>query len=74
MEKPKYSTETFVRIYDDRNGSFVEIGPDRDGLDLVEICQKDSPREKCDIRFVTMGSEQAILMAQAVLRLYGPKE
>ena len=32
-----YSLETIKRIYDDTTGDYLEIGPDSDALDLVEI-------------------------------------
>ena len=32
-----YSIEHHVRIYNDRDGDYISISPDADGLDLVEI-------------------------------------
>jgi hypothetical protein len=34
---PKFSLENVVRIYDDATGDYLEIGPDMDALDLIEI-------------------------------------
>lgn len=34
---PKFSLENVVRIYDDTTGDYLEIGPDMDALDLIEI-------------------------------------
>lgn len=33
----KYSSETLRQVWNDETGEVVEIGPDRDGLGLVEI-------------------------------------
>ena len=32
---PDYSLEVFRRIYNDRDGDFIEIRPDPDGLDAL---------------------------------------
>lgn len=34
-----YSIETVRQVWNDDTGERVEIGPDRDGLDLIEIRQ-----------------------------------
>lgn len=34
---PKFSKETLHRVYDDTTGDYLEIGPDADALDLIEI-------------------------------------
>lgn len=37
-----YSMETMREVWDDRHGDCVEIGPDRDGLNMVEVrCKTD---------------------------------
>ncbi len=38
----KYSLETVYRVCNDDTGEVIEVGPDGDGLDLVEL------RSKCD--------------------------
>lgn len=35
----RYSIERLIRVYDDDTGSYIQIAPDSDGLDLVEIRQ-----------------------------------
>jgi hypothetical protein len=35
--EPKYSINTYLRVYDDLEGSYIQIGPDRDGLNNVEL-------------------------------------
>lgn len=32
-----FSLDTLFRIFDDTTGDYLEIGPDADGLDLVEL-------------------------------------
>lgn len=32
-----YSFETVYQIWNDKTGERVEVGPDRDGLDLIEL-------------------------------------
>lgn len=34
---PKFSLEKVFRIYDDTTGDYLEIGPDMDALELVEL-------------------------------------
>lgn len=44
---PKFSHETLHRIYDDETGDYLEIGPDADALDLIEIrAYTMNPQEK----------------------------
>ena len=35
--EPKYSINTYLRVYDDAEGSYIQIGPDRDALNNVEL-------------------------------------
>ena len=37
----KVSTEIIRRVYDDSEGTFIEVGPDGDGLDCVEVRTTD---------------------------------
>lgn len=34
---PKFSLEKVFRIYDDTTGDYLEIGPDMDALELIEL-------------------------------------
>jgi hypothetical protein len=62
------TSETVIQVWDDKHGDRVEVGPDRDGLELVEIrCYTDSGEIGDRI---TMTPERAILVAQAILKLY----
>lgn len=38
---PKYTLEKMFEVWNDQHGDCIEIGPDRDGLDLVELRQKN---------------------------------
>lgn len=63
-----YSMETVIEIWDDKNGSHIEIGPDRDALDLVEIRSVTSDN-KIEAR-ICFDKEQAMLICEALKRLY----
>jgi hypothetical protein len=54
----KFSLEKILRVYDDKNGEFIEVREDRDSLGLIEIVQ--------DNRTVTMSAEQAVLVSEAL--------
>jgi len=60
-----YELETVREIWDNKTGGRFEVGPDRDGLDLVEIRGKDS-RDIIEQRIV-MQPEEAKLVAEALL-------
>ncbi len=32
-----YSIETIYRVYNDKSGEYIEVGPDADGIGLIEI-------------------------------------
>ncbi len=59
---PKFTTDTFKRVYNDKTGEHVQVGPDRDGLALCEIIQGTSS--------IVMMPEEARLVALAILELY----
>lgn len=58
-----YTLERMFEVWDDGSGSCIEIGPDRDGLDLVEIRQTDAGKVEARI---TLTKEQAALVAKAL--------
>lgn len=58
-----YSTEFFMRIYDDE-GCYIQIGPDGDGLDLVQLSSHDDGGRDCG-GFV-MPLEQAVKVSEAL--------
>ena len=70
-----FSAEKSVRVYDDTSGEYVYIGPDADGLDLVELRSYDATGqiESKGAARITMPIEQALLVAEAILYLHSPK-
>jgi hypothetical protein len=66
--EPRYSIETHVRVYDNNTGDYITVGPDRDGLDMVELKYVPVIGHKIDF---CMPKEEAILVAQSILKLYG---
>ncbi|MBA3015241.1 MAG: hypothetical protein FP815_09855 [Desulfobulbaceae bacterium] len=59
-----YEIETIKRIYTNGTGEYIHIGPDAEGLDLLDIRQYDDTG-KCTAR-ITMSKEQAKLVKQAL--------
>lgn len=66
--KSDHSLETFHRIYDDREGVCLQVGPDTDGLDLVQLGtpNKESVEHYGEVRLVML-PEQARLVAKALI-------
>ena len=58
-----YTLERMFEVWDDGSGSSIEIGPDRDGLDLVEVRARDQGKI---VARITMSKEQAALVAKAL--------
>lgn len=67
-----FTAEKIVQVYNDEVGSYIYVGPDADGLDLVEIRSyfSDGKIECGGNARITMPPEQAILVARAILELY----
>lgn len=67
----KLSFETMYEIWDDEHGTHIEVGPDRDALDMVEIRRyDDSKSEKCSQR-MTFARQEAEMIADAIRRILG---
>lgn len=62
-----YTEETLHQLWNDKTGERTEIGPDRDGLDLVEIRNVDSDGKVTQC--VTLTAESAAWIGR---RLYKP--
>jgi hypothetical protein len=64
----KFSTEVVRKVYDDEDGVYIQVGPDGDGLDLVELRVSDEESKKYygDVR-ITLYPAQARLLADALL-------
>jgi hypothetical protein len=67
METRKYTLETMYEIWNDRDGSHIEVGPDRDGLDCIEIRTFEKDNEK-PIERILLDEEQARLVAAALVK------
>lgn len=59
----KYSVEKSAKIFNDVTGKFISIGPDRDGLDLVEIIDEDNNK-------IVISQEEALLIAKVLSEIY----
>jgi hypothetical protein len=59
-EVSTFSLEVVYEIWDDRDGNKIEVGPDRDGLGLVEIRDQESK-----VR-LTLPLDKARLLATAL--------
>lgn len=66
----KYEMETMYEIWDER-GNKLEVGPDRDGLGMIEVREKYSNGE-FGTRLV-LETEQAKLLARALYKTLGGK-
>lgn len=60
-----YTKEHLIEIWDDQSGDHIEVGPDRDGLDLVELRLYDGDDHK-PCKTMTFTREQVKLVAQAL--------
>lgn len=67
MSDQRLSTEHTIRVYDDDHGFFVQIGPDRDGLDLCEIAYFEDA--KTERRNINLSWAHARAVAEAILKL-----
>jgi hypothetical protein len=63
----KFTLEHTYKVFNDEDGSYVEVSPDADGLSCVEIRDYDSTGKL--ISNMTMPPEQAILVAKAITML-----
>lgn len=63
-QKPMFSLETHFEIWNDVTGSCIKIGPDRDGLDLIEMSQIAHDGQIAAT--ITITKEQASLLIEAL--------
>lgn len=61
-----YSVERYIKIHNDEDGWFYQVGPDRDGLGCVEIlyCEDGKTLESIDSLMVE--PELAVHLASAI--------
>ena len=65
MSADTYSVETVRKVYDDSCGEHIYIGPDADGLDLVELRYVDS--KGVISNRISMPKALALLVAEAIV-------
>lgn len=63
MSVKPYEIETFRKVFDNENGASIKIGPDTDGLGLIEI---DGGEDFG--RGVRVSPEMALVLAEAIKR------
>jgi len=63
--KGDFSLETVREVWNNKSGERIEVGPDRDALDLIEI-RYYGPDDKIISR-ITLTLENAPLVAKAIL-------
>ena len=63
-----FTVEDVIKVWDDETGEHIYIGPDGDGLELVELRYVEADG-KCHQR-MTFQKEQALLVADAIRKLY----
>jgi uncharacterized protein YqjF (DUF2071 family) len=68
MSDRTYTLERYARVYDDKDGTYVQVGADSDGLDLVEIKLVEQNSEA--YRGFTLQPPHAVFVARAILELY----
>jgi len=64
-----YTTKTLIRVFDDDSGHHVDVAPDADGLDLVELHYVDAGVSATTMHFVPLPPEMARLVARAMLQV-----
>jgi len=67
----KFSTEIVHKVYNDKTGDCIEVGPDADCGDLIEIRQVEGG--KLCVR-ICGEPEQMRLVAEAILKLTEPSD
>lgn len=65
MASRSYTSEIVRKVYDDQHGNHIYIGPDADGLDLVEVREVDDKNVILG-RFV-MNPIQAKMVGEALI-------
>ena len=67
---PQFEVETLKRVYDNKTGDYVEIGPDSDGLGLVSLRQFESGKL---VAMITMSRAQAEVFVTAQMEFLTTK-
>lgn len=67
MKTISYTLETMYEIWNDMDASHIEVGPDRDGLDCIEIRTFEQNNDK-PLDRILLNEEQARLVAAALVK------
>jgi hypothetical protein len=63
----KYSIERFYRVFEDGEGTCIEVGPDADGLDCVQVSTSgESTKHYGELRLI-LSPEHARKLGQAMI-------
>lgn len=65
MSADTYTIETVRKVYDDSCGTHIYVGPDADGLGLIELRDVDS--KGVVINCIPMPKPLALLVAEAMI-------
>ena len=69
MSDSKFSSETIHRIYNDKTGEYIEVGPDADTGDLLELRQVEGDKI---VARIAGYPDQLRLVAEAILKSVEP--
>ncbi len=72
MSMPRFKLEDHFEIHDNKTHESLEIGPDREGLGLLEFRVKNE-KNNVTTRF-TFHPDQAPLMIEALTKLWSEKQ
>lgn len=67
---PGFSAETIHQIFNDSTGERIEVGPDRDGLDLIEIRQYGTHSHK-PAHAIVVHPDELVHLARALCTILG---
>ena len=64
-----YSLEMHMRVYDDAEGVYIRVGPDADGLDLVEVQTDGKSAEYFGPLRLVVHPDMALRLGEALVRV-----
>ena len=67
-----YTLEHSIKVWDNRHGDHVYVGPDADGLDLVDLRYVNGDG-RISAR-ITIPREMVVMVSKAINELYGSKD
>lgn len=62
-----YTIEMHMRVYDDNEGRYITVAPDRDGLGLVEVSTAGESAEYFGKISLPMEADFALKLAEAII-------